>query len=258
VNASASSALLSRVPADHWQALASRRTWFGHQSVGGNIAQGVADLAADGVAPIAAPVQVRPTDTALAPGFSHGENGTNTDPQSKLDAFSRFVDGTLRGEVDVAFFKLCYVDITPTTDVAALAGAYQQMMRDLAARHPNVQFVHVTCPITVVTPPWKARLKRVLGRPEPGFAANAARERYNRLIREAYDGREPVFDLAVVESTRPDGSRETFRHAGETWPALVAAYSHDGRHLNRDGRRWAAANLLSLLASLASGARAGR
>ena len=119
-------------------------------------------------------------------GRPHGENGRNTEPLSKIAAFARFVDDTLHGEVDIALFKLCYVDITPSTDVAALARAYRQTMTDLSARYPGVRVVHVTCPITAVTSPWRARVKRVLGRPEPGFAANASRERYSRLLREAY------------------------------------------------------------------------
>lgn len=246
----ASLALLSQVPSGRWQSLSARRVWFGHQSVGGNIVQGIADLAAEGAAPLTAPVMINPTDTRVPRGFSHGENGRNMDPLSKIEAFARFVDETIRGEVDVAFFKFCYIDIDQSTDVAALAAVYRRTLAALAERRPDLRFVHVTCPLTVVTPPWRTRLKRVLGRPEPGFAVNAARERFNRLLREAYLGREPVFDLAMVESTRPDGSRSRFRHAGEEWPALVPDYSHDGRHLNEDGRRWAAAHLLATLTGL--------
>ncbi len=248
----ASLALLSAIPEAHWKALAARRIWFGHQSVGGNIVQGLADLVAGGAAPVAAPMEIRPGEAPLAAGFSHGTNGQNMDPRSKIAAFAHAVDDVLGGEVDIAFFKFCYVDIDRSTDVAALFGAYRQTLTTLAERYPRVRFLHVTCPVTVVSPAWRAGLKRMLGRPEPGFEVNAARERFNRLLREAYGGREAVFDLARVESTRPDGSRETFRHAGETWPALVPAYSHDGRHLDQNGRRWVAASLLATLGELAS------
>jgi hypothetical protein len=252
----ASLALLSQVPAERWQALSGRRVWFGHQSVGGNIVQGIADLVAGGAAPIEAPVQVNATDTVLPRGFSHGANGQNMDPKSKMEAFARFVGEALHGEVDIAFFKFCYVDIDQSTDVAALAAAYRKTIAALSEQHPRVKFVHVTCPLTAVTPRWRAGLKRMLGRPEPGFEVNRAREQFNRLLREAYRGREAVFDLALLESTQPDGSHSTFRHAGETWPALVPAYSHDGRHLNQDGRRWAAANLLATLTEVAADAGA--
>lgn len=52
---------------------------------------------------------------------------------------------------------------------------------------------------------WKALVKRLLGRAPYGTVENVRREEYSRLLRQAYAGREPVFDLARVESTAPDG-----------------------------------------------------
>jgi hypothetical protein len=72
-------------------------------------------------------------------------------------------------------------------------------------------------------------------------------------MRREYGGREPLFDLAAVESTRPDGSRETLSLGGKTAFALHPGYTNDGSHLNEVGRRRAAEALLTLLARLAPG-----
>lgn len=245
--------VLAGVPRASWEALARTRVWFGHQSVGGNIMQGVADLASSGAAPIAPPVETR----RPGPGVSHALNGQNMRPDLKIQAFAEFVNDEIRGEVDLAFFKFCYVDISLETDVAALFASYQTTMSALASRHPSVRFVHVTCPVTTVSPAWRAALKGLLGKPHRDMAVNAAREAFNQRMRTAYAGREPLFDLAQVESTRADGSRRTFRYAGHEYGALVEGYASDGRHLNVAGRRWAAANLLAELATQAAAIEAG-
>jgi hypothetical protein len=65
-----------------------------------------------------------------------------------------------------------------------------------------------------------------------------------------YLDKEPVFDLAMVESTYSNGSRQKFRYKGKTYHALIPEYSHDGRHLNENGRKIVAEQLLILLANL--------
>jgi hypothetical protein len=53
-----------------------------------------------------------------------------------------------------------------------------------------------------------------------------------------------------VESTYPDGRRETCAHKGKTCYSLVPEYTYDGGHLNETGRKKAAEQLLILLAKL--------
>ena len=69
-------------------------------------------------------------------------------------------------------------------------------------------------------------------------------------MRNAYRGREPVFDLATIESTRPDGRREAIRAGSRSGYALVPAYTSDNSHLNEQGRRRVAEELLVFLARL--------
>jgi lysophospholipase L1-like esterase len=84
-------------------------------------------------------------------------------------------------------------------------------------------------------------------------AENARREEFNALMRQAYQGREPLFDLAAVESTAPDGAGAVVEWSGRSIPVLAEAYSEDGGHLNEAGRLRAARELVRVLARVASG-----
>ena len=70
------------------------------------------------------------------------------------------------------------------------------------------------------------------------------------LLREAYEGKEPLFDIAGIESVGPGGERESFDVKGKSFPALVPAYTDDGGHLNALGRKVVAEKLLVFLAGL--------
>jgi hypothetical protein len=152
--------------------------------------------------------------------------------------------------VDVAFHKYCYADILEATDVPAVFDHYQRTMARLRADCPEVVFVHVTVPLVRVQSGPRAWIKRLLGRAPGRYAGDLARERFNQLMRGTYAGREPLYDLAAVESTGPDGRREVIRAGGRSGYALVPAYTADGSHLNETGRRRAAEALLTVLACL--------
>ncbi len=240
---------LGDVPDSAWTALAARRIYFGHQSVGANIMDGVADLlAAEPRLGLHVVTDAGPLERGGA--FLHGPVGRNGDPGGKTDDFAARLDGPLAGRVDVAFHKYCYVDVTAASDVPALFAHYQRTMARLAAAHPGVRFVHVTTPLVTVPGGPAAAVKRLLGRTSVRAADDLARERFNELLRGTYAGREPVFDLAAIESTRPDGSREALDVGGHRAYALVPAYAADGSHLNEVGRRRVAEALLVFLARL--------
>lgn len=253
VNAVPRPSPLAGVPAARLAALARARIYFGHQSVGYNLVAGVAALARE--RPELGLRLVESTATSeLRPGtFAHAENGENLHPLTKIRAFEETLEHDGFGaHLDLAFFKFCYVDFTPATDVEAVFAEYQRTLARLHARFPAITFVHVTAPLTVVPSGWKVELKRLLGRADDEDArANVARERYNALVRRAYAGREPLFDLASVEATRPDGTTTTFELDGARHPALAPAYAADEGHLDAEGARWAAAHLLAALAAAA-------
>ncbi|MBW2608023.1 MAG: hypothetical protein JRD05_10355 [Deltaproteobacteria bacterium] len=70
------------------------------------------------------------------------------------------------------------------------------------------------------------------------------------MLRKEYDGKEPVFDIAKIESTFPNGTRCSFTKDGKTYYSMVPEYTYDSGHLNETGRKKVAEQLLILLAQL--------
>ena len=225
--------------------VARERIYFGHQSVGANLLQGVQDLAAEAGVPVRIVRADRASDVPPA-SFGHTFVPENGQPLKKLDSFRAALGSA---SVDIALVKFCYVDIRGDTDVKALFERYQQTIAELRRANPRTTFVHVTLPLTTAQAGFKALAKRVLGRAPSGTIENVRREQYNRLLREAYAGREPLFDLARIESTAPDGNPVRVEWDGVLAPALAPAYTDDGGHLNAEGRRRAARELIAVLAA---------
>lgn len=239
---------LSRVPASVWDRLAGQRIYFGHQSVGDNILVGLREVLATRPH-IKLKIQERADlQIPTKAGLFHSYVGTNEQPQSKNDAFVKAVHDKLRNNVDVAFFKYCYVDITPSSDSTKLFQTYRSTMNDLKRQNPQVKFIHITAPLTTTQAGWKATVKKLLGKAPAGYADNAKRAEFNDLMRKEYVGKEPVFDLAMLEATRADGSLSTYEHGGRRYVSLAPEYSDDGGHLNATGRKYVAENLLLFLA----------
>ncbi len=230
--------------------LTRRRVFFGHQSVGGNILEGVRQLSTQG-SPAPRIVEVSDPSTPLAPGtLAHAMVGHNEQPETKIAHFEKLMDGGMAKEADVAFFKFCYIDFNGTTDAKSLFEKYRTTLAGLKARHPGVTFVHATVPLTTVQRGAKAWLKELLGRPVWGLAENATRESFNALLRQTYAGKEPLFDLAALESTRSDGTSETYEFNGRLYPAMAPEYSDDGGHLNAAGQARLASAFITFLATL--------
>jgi hypothetical protein len=228
--------------------VAQMRVFFGHQSVGENLLEGVQALAQEARSPLR--VAEAKDAAGLAPGtLGHAFVGENRHPLKKLEDFERRL-GAGPAPLDAALVKFCYLDIDGGTDAAALFARYQASLAALRARHPRTAFVHVTAPLTEVQGGVKGWVKRLLGRAPYGALENQRRAEYNALLRKAYAGREPVFDLARLESTAPGGAEVRGEWAGKPYPVLAAAWTDDGHHLNAAGRRHAARELLALLAAL--------
>jgi hypothetical protein len=221
----------SIITSEELSAAGAVNLFFGHQSVGRNILDGVSSIYAEkGVAaPTISEVDIGSEE---ADGFVHAAIGKNGDPIGKLAAFDSLLRAGLAGRTEVAMMKLCYVDIRWHTDVDVLFASYRTTLDALEQDFPEITFLHVTTPLTTGPSGIKDRLKVLLGRDD-----NAAREHYNQLLREAYGVR--VFDLAAIESTAPDGSRGDVLYGG---------YSSDGAHLNETGGAVVAVGLLHMLA----------
>lgn len=237
----------SGVQESKWEGLIQRKVYFGHQSVGRNIVQGLGEVLADNPQIGLAVHDLDESGTMGGAGFAHSSNGVNKQPVSKIEAFRDKMDSGFGNEVDIAFFKFCYVDILAATDTDALFEAYRDAMAGLAQRYPDTRFLHVTVPLTTVQKGPKAWVKNLMGRPVRGVLDNVNRSRFNqRMVRE-YGDSENLFDLAAYESTLPGGMYMTFKHDGEVYPALAETYTYDGRHLNERGRRYIGEQLLIFL-----------
>ena len=237
---------------DHLLAMAKGKTYFGHQSVGANVVEGLGELARR--ERVELPVTLAPSPAAFTlPGLVHELIGENERPVSKIEAFERAMDDRVAGWASLAFFKFCYVDFTATTDVDVLFDRYADAMSRLRGRHTATKLAHVTVPLTVTQQGVKATMKALLGRPRWGEAENAVRHRFNERLRRAYAGKEPVFDLARFEATHADGSPESFLHEGRAIPRLVAVYSDDGQHLNATGRTFVAGKHASFVGETLGG-----
>ena len=185
----------------------------------------------------------------LQPAFVHFRAGRNMDPASKNAAMLRMLESRPRADRAIVLLKYCYVDIDRRTDVNAVFAGYQAMVRTIRTRYPDVTIVHSTVPLTTVESSAKARAKELLGRPSLRQDA-IARQRYNELVRAAYAHREPLFDIARIES----GYRRTpvgFDANGKRVETLALEYTTDGGHLNERGQELVAKELLSVLARVA-------
>ena len=241
--------LVGRVPAEDWSRLAALRVAFGHQSVGYDMLAGVADIARD--VPAARLNVVEAATVPATPGIVHFRAGKNELPMTKIDDFVRFVDAANAAPPDIAMLKFCYIDANANTNMKQVFTHYRDSLAALRARHPQTTFVHLTMPLRTIQTGWKVSLKNIIGRPIGGYAEGAMRQEYNALLRAEYSGKEPVFDLAEIESTRADGSRISFTDAGVTGYGLAPEYTYDGGHLNEVGRRLVAEKFLVLLADVA-------
>jgi hypothetical protein len=241
---------LAQVAPEQWASLAQQRIFFGHQSVGGNIVAGITDIVAQHPSVRLNVVESRDLAGRREPGFYHALVGRNDYPIEKFDDFVALSSAAFDGP-GIAMLKLCYTDMHKQTNAETLFADYQRRIVDLRARNPQLTIVHFTTPLTGIEN-WKGRLMSSV----KGFTTqrerNAIRHRYNELMRAAYEGKEPLFDVAKLESTLPDGRRITFRAGAEDVPFLAPEYSDDGGHLNAAARQRVAEQLLVLLAQVNS------
>lgn len=229
------------------RAIGESRIFFGHRSVGSNILAGLRALAQEVRAPLRI-VEVTGEPLPGGPGLYHTHIGQNGDPASKCEAFERLLIEQ-PSQYDIAAMKFCYVDLrtTPPLSMDALLERYAMTIDRVRAARPDVQLMHITIPLTARPSGAKAALKRFLGVTVADDGDNILRAAFNRALRERYEG-EPLFDLAAVESARPDGRRSGFTHDGDFIPTLADVYTHDGGHLTAAAQRHVAAAFARTLA----------
>ena len=217
-------------------ALSTKALLFGHQSVGGQLIGTINGFLAANAGPeprmVANARSASQVGTGIWGEFAVGENWQLP---GKIDDFVAVMNGGVGAKVNIAFMKFCYVDFfdsSPywaTGTVSTLFTKYRKSMASLRTAYPGLTIVHFTVPLFTSTD------------------TNARREAYSALVRSTYSGSEPVFDIALIESTRADGTR---CRDGAGVPALCPEYTTDGGHLNATGQDLVARALIALLARL--------
>jgi hypothetical protein len=238
---------LDSISMDSLIELAKKNIFFGHQSVGLNIIDGLKDAAREKGWAGFNIIEAR--TSGVAPGFYHAGIGTNGDPLGKIADFEAIMRGEMAGKIDIALMKFCYIDIAEGTDVDAVFASYRDAMKRLDAEYPGTTFVRATVPLETRESGLKALAKRILGRATRD-EANIARRRINDMIRaECSSGDHPLFDIARIESAAADGSYVELIRRGQSYSVLRDEYSSDGGHLNEKGRLAAAIELVSVLSA---------
>lgn len=236
------------VPDSVWDQLSGKKIFFGHQSVGYDLLEGVRDVMRDHPRIKLNIVESQEGVSKKRSVFVHSKIGKNADPKSKMDDFTRLMETGPGKDADIAIMKLCFVDILPTTDPAKVMEDYVNAMASLKKRHPRTVFLHFTVPLTAKQSWFKEFIKDLIGK--MNFYDNVQRNVFNDMVRQRYLGKEPLFDIAAIESTLPDGSRSSFTKKDRIYYSLFWGYTHDGGHLNEKGRRVVAEQLLVSLAQL--------
>lgn len=239
--------LISDIPEPAWKKLFQKTIYFGHQSVGDDLLQGVEELKE--IYPWLN-FNVKKFDNSIkveAPQIVHSLIGANGKPGSKNIDVENLLTGKLKNSVDIAFFKYCYIDFEADTDLGKTFEEYKNTINKIKNSNHETVIVHFTVPLTENQSGIKGFIKKVLGKPLGGMLENVKRNDYNQMIIDEYGKEGLVFDLAGYEATKVDGSPNLFEYKGRNYKHLVHAYSRDGGHLNKAGRKFIAEQFLLFL-----------
>ncbi|MHC4206169.1 MAG: hypothetical protein ACYSTT_16080 [Planctomycetota bacterium] len=243
------------VPAGHWAKLAEKKIFFGHQSVGYNIIDGIMDIINERDYIKLNVIEARDSSAFNQPVLAHSQVGMNTKPFSKIERFVEIMDSGAGSRVDIAFFKFCYVDIMRDSNPQEIFDGYIAALERLQERYPNTKFLHVTVPIRSTPRGAKKYLKQtiklLIGR-QGFFEDNMKRRSYNDLLNNAYSKTGLFFDLAHIESVNTGGFGCYALIGAEKVSVMAPEYTEDGGHLNSLGRKKVAEQLLIILAEIAS------
>jgi len=213
-----------------------RKIYFGHKSVGFDITNGIKRISDITVRTAynqpGTDQSLRDNIAQLSSGAAFVEHdiGNDGNPLNKIAAFRRLMNDIIRNNVDIAFFKFCYVDINAGTNVNALITAYREAVDEIHTRFPNVIIAHFTVPLYA----------------RQASSDNHVREQFSKWLRETY--KDKVFDIAAIQSVRSNGT--IAMSLDNTTIALADEWTHDGSHLNNAGGNRIGGALIAFLAQL--------
>ena len=226
-----------------WDTINAANIYFGHQSVGFNLLNGL-KLIQRKYPQFTLPIHAVNEVNDGSGGIFHKQIGKNFDPQSKLEDFFTSQD-RFAGENSVVAMKFCYVDVVRDTDVEKLFANYRARVTALQETFPERRIIHFTVPLNSDESSVKLALKKLLGKRVRG-GDNVARAHYNRLLLETY-GADNVFDIARAESTAANDRRIEGAYKGQHYYAMNPLYTEDGGHLNDYGKEFVATEFIKFL-----------
>ena len=229
-------------------ALESKRILFGHSSVGYSIVKGIEELISTNKRfKKIRVIELQPNDVIDKPGIYHTKIRRNGFPSEKSDNFIKVLDENNVGKnIDIALFKYCYVDIEKNAKIDRILNYYSETVSKIHEEYPKIKILHVTTPLYSHKRGLKGLIKRIF---RPDFN-NIKRNEYNSELIKRFQDTEPLYDLATVQSTYPDGKRSSFKYKSKIYYSLANEYTYDGGHLNNAGRYYAAIELLKVLGSV--------
>lgn len=224
--------------------LPGKRVYFAHQSVGYNIIEGIKEIISKNndldfikIITLDEYLQGELPDSDSSFYIIHSKVGINTFPDLKIKDFQNKIDSIK--DVDAAFMKFCFVDITRKTNVNSLYKNYMDAITGLEKKYEKTRFLYFTCPISIKENFVIGVLKAILRKPDD---LNKNRNRFNNLIRKNQNI--DIFDLAYHES---HDENNTEMHEREFMLKKYA--TSDGGHLNNLGSEKMAYHLLLKLNS---------
>jgi hypothetical protein len=241
---------IDEISASAWQNLSQKKIYFGHQSVGENILEGINKVMRTNNSVKLNIVKTIDPELFNQPVFAHSSVGKNDDTDSKINGFAEFIQKGIGNKADIVFFKFCFWDIRRETDIKTVFNNYKTKLSELKVQYPKIKFVHFTVPLMAYSNGIKDKIKRTLNMEIGSEIDNIRRNELNEMIIKEYKGKEPVFDIAQVESTLPDGRRTSFSKNENKYYYLASEYTKDGGHLNEQGSKIVAEQLLIFLARL--------
>jgi len=237
---------IADVPQEKWADLAQKKIYFGHQSVGFNIIDGLF-LVMKEYPNIQLNIVESRKYLKTNGSLVHSRVGKNREPDTKILDFVNVINEEFGATPDLAGLKFCYVDVEKNVVVSELFDHYVDSMSSLKKEHPRLIIIHFTMPLRTQKITWKTRLKLMLGKEAWEIQDNLKRNQFNRLLKDTFQGSEPVFDIALYEATLADGSLSKFTYDDTEYLSMNPAYSSDGGHLNKLGSRLIAEKFLLFL-----------
>ena len=120
---------ISDVPAAKWQELAKKKIYFGHQSVGFNIIEGI-KLVEQEHPEIKLHIVEGRSLVGKNGVLLHSRIGENTKPETKINDFVNVIDHELGVTPDAAALKFCYVDANDKVDVRKVFADYKRPLQN--------------------------------------------------------------------------------------------------------------------------------